>query len=232
MKAGVVVFPGSNCDDDMVHVLSSVMGFSVSKIWHKESDLSPYGNLDCIVVPGGFSYGDYLRSGAIARYSKIMQEVKRFADKGGYVFGICNGFQVLTEAEMLPGVLLRNRDQKFICKNIFLRTETTECALTNKMSKGDVLKIPIAHADGRYYADDDTIRKITDKDQVMFRYCNEEGSVSEESNINGSVSSIAGIMNEKRNVFGMMPHPERASESALGNVQGKRLFESLVAQIN
>ncbi len=232
MNVGVVVFPGSNCDDDMMHVMGQVMACDTHKIWHKESDLSSYGKLDCIVVPGGFSYGDYLRSGAIARYSPVMQEVTKFANQGGFVFGICNGFQVLTEAQLLPGVLLRNKDQKFICQNVYLKTETSNSAITNKLQKEEVIKIPIAHADGRYFADDDTIKSLNDHDQVLFRYCDKDGNKAESVNVNGSVQSIAGIMNKQRNVFGMMPHPERASEEALGNTQGKKLFESLLAYLN
>ncbi len=232
MNVGVVVFPGSNCDDDMMHVMGEVMDCNTHKIWHKESDLSAYGSLDCIVVPGGFSYGDYLRSGAIARYSPVMQEVSKFAQAGGYVFGICNGFQVLTEAQLLPGVLLRNRDQKFICQNVYLRTETTNSALTNKLQEKEVIKIPIAHADGRYFADENTIKSLNDNDQILFSYCDAEGNNTDAMNVNGSVQSIAGIMNKQRNVFGMMPHPERASEDILGNTQGKKLFESLLAHLN
>lgn len=232
MNFGVVVFPGSNCDDDMMHVLGNVMECEVHKIWHKESDLEKYGKLDCIVIPGGFSYGDYLRSGAIARYSPVMAEVVKFAEKGGYVIGICNGFQVLTEAKLLPGVLLRNKDQKFICKNIYLNNETSNSAITQKIEQDSVLKIPIAHADGRYFVDEAGLTELKANDQILFTYCDENGNKSEEANINGSVANIAGICNKNRNVFGMMPHPERASEIALGNTDGRILFESLLAQLN
>lgn len=231
MNFGVVVFPGSNCDDDMIHVLGSVMGAHVTKIWHKEESLDSFGNLDCIIIPGGFSYGDYLRSGAIAQFSPIMKEVVRFANSGGFVMGICNGFQILCEAELLPGVLLHNENRKFICKNIFLKTTTTNSAITQNMSPGQVLKIPVAHADGRYYTDADTLKGLQQNDQILFQYCDQEGNVDEESNINGSILNIAGICNKERNVFGMMPHPERASEDELGNTDGKLMFDSLMGML-
>lgn len=231
MNFGVLVFPGSNCDDDMMHVIGTVMGAKVSKIWHKENDLSKYGNLDCIIVPGGFSYGDYLRSGAIARFSPIMKEVVKFANNGGLVWGICNGFQILCEAGLLPGVLLRNSNHLFICKNIYLRTETSKSLITQNIDEGKVLKIPIAHADGRFYAQEDALKTILDNDQVLFRYCDEKGNISQEANVNGSVENIAGICNEQRNVFGMMPHPERASENILGNEDGKVMFESIMSKV-
>jgi len=220
MKFGVVVFPGSNCDDDMIHVLGNVMKQEVVKLWHKEKELKGFGKGDCIVLPGGFSYGDYLRAGAIARFSPIMNSVIEFANNGGYVFGICNGFQVLCEAGLLPGVLLRNSNQKFICKNVFLKTETNKSAITSKIDKSEPLKIPIAHAEGRYFADDTTLKALKDNDQILFTYT---------ENPNGSTWDIAGICNENRNVFGMMPHPERCSEEILGNSDGRILFESLLA---
>lgn len=229
MKFGVVVFPGSNCDDDMIHVLGSVMGQEVVKIWHKETSLAAYGNLDCIILPGGFSFGDYLRSGAISRFSPIMEEVIKFANDGGYVWGICNGFQVLCESHLLPGALLRNSNQHFICKNIHLNCSTQNSAITSRLTPGQVLKIPIAHADGRFFAKEDQLREILDNDQVLFRYCDEKGNISQEANINGSVDNIAGITNKNRNIFGMMPHPERASEKVLGNTDGRIMFESLIA---
>lgn len=231
MKFGVVVFPGSNCDDDMVHVLGAVMGCEVRKLWHKDhnlADLSP--EEDCIVLPGGFSYGDYLRSGAIARFSPIMREVIGFAQAGGYVWGICNGFQVLCEAGLLPGVLLRNESQRFICKNIHLRVASTQSQLTSALDKEKAYRIPIAHADGRYYADQATLAPLKDNDQILFRYCDENGRVEPEANPNGSLENIAGICNEGRNVFGMMPHPERAAEDILGNRDGYALFASLLQQ--
>lgn len=231
MKFGVIVFPGSNCDDDMIHVISDVMGCQAVKIWHKETSLTPYGDLDGIFIPGGFSYGDYLRSGAIARFSNIMEEVVAFANEGGYVWGICNGFQVLCELGLLPGVLMRNHNQKFICKNIHLKTVTHNNAITSEIEKDQVLKIPIAHADGRYYAPENEIQNLIDNDQILFQYADASGNVNEETNINGSVHNIAGICNRNRNVFGMMPHPERASEELLGNKEGKVMFDSLLANI-
>lgn len=231
MKFGVIVFPGSNCDDDMIHVLSTVMGQEAVKIWHKESSLEPYGHLDGIFIPGGFSYGDYLRSGAIARFSNIMSEVTSFANNGGYVWGICNGFQILCEAGLLPGVLLRNDRQKFICKNIWLKAKTNNTAITGEVDISRALKIPIAHADGRYHASPEEIKALHDNDQILFQYCDESGVVNPESNVNGSIDNIAGICNKARNVFGMMPHPERAAETLLGNTDGKIMFESLLRSI-
>lgn len=225
MKFGVVVFPGSNCDDDMIHVLGDVMGQPVEKIWHKEKTLP---DVDCIILPGGFSYGDYLRCGAIARFSPVMQAVIEFANNGGYVFGICNGFQILCEAHLLPGVLLRNANQKFICKNIYLKTLTNNSALTADFDLNQALKIPIAHAEGRYYADEATLKNLVDNDQILFKYCDEKGNYTEGANPNGTTMDIAGICNAKRNVFGMMPHPERASESVLGNADGRLMFQSLI----
>jgi phosphoribosylformylglycinamidine synthase len=228
MKFGVVVFPGSNCDDDMIHVLGSVMNQEVVKLWHKDTELPGFGPGDCIVLPGGFSYGDYLRAGAIARFSPIMEVVAAFAREGGIVFGICNGFQVLCEAGLLPGVLLRNQNQRFICKNVNLKTMTSESAITSAINPGTVLKIPIAHAEGRYFADEATLDKLAANNQILFTYCDASGQVTAEANPNGSLRNIAGICNEGRNVFGMMPHPERASEPALNNEDGRGLFESLL----
>ncbi len=228
MKFGVIVFPGSNCDDDMVHVLGDVMGQEVTKIWHKDTDLHGFGNGDCVVLPGGFSYGDYVRAGAIAQFSPIMKAVKAFAAAGGYVFGVCNGFQVLCESHLLPGVLLRNANLQFICKNVWLKPETNNSPITADLDLSTALKIPIAHAEGRFYADEKTLDALERNDQVLFRYCTPEGAVTAEANPNGAARNIAGICNERRNVFGMMPHPERASEDALGNTDGRGLFESLV----
>jgi len=228
MKFGVVVFPGSNCDDDMIHVLGSVMNQEVVKLWHKDTTLPGFGPGDCIVLPGGFSYGDYLRAGAIARFSPIMDAVTAFARKGGFVFGICNGFQVLCEAGLLPGVLLRNQNQRFTCKNVHLKTMTSESAITSAINPGTVLKIPIAHAEGRYFADEATLDNLAANNQILFTYCDASGKVTEQANPNGSLRNIAGICNEGRNVFGMMPHPERASEPALHNEDGRGLFESLL----
>jgi phosphoribosylformylglycinamidine synthase I len=231
MKFGVVVFPGSNCDRDMYHVVKEVMGCEARYIWHKETDLTDFTTDDCIILPGGFSYGDYLRTGAIARFSPVMEEVIKFANAGGKVFGVCNGFQILCESHLLPGALLRNNNQKYNCKNIYLNTYTDKALLTCKIDEGAVLKIPIAHGDGRYYCDDATLRQLYDNDQVLFKYCDENGEINEESNPNGSLDNIAGICNSTKNVFGMMPHPERASEAALGNTDGRILFESLISKV-
>ncbi|MEX2590003.1 MAG: phosphoribosylformylglycinamidine synthase subunit PurQ, partial [Chitinophagales bacterium] len=207
MKFGVVIFPGSNCDRDMIHVLRNVMDAEVIELWHKAESLADFTTDDCIVLPGGFSYGDYLRSGAIARFSPIMKSVVEFANKGGYVFGVCNGFQILCESGLLPGALLRNNNQKFICKNIHIVRQTKNTILTQRVGVNKALKIPIAHAEGRYYADKATIEKLNANDQVLFRYCDKDGEILNLANPNGSVDNIAGICNEQRNVFGMMPHP-------------------------
>lgn len=228
MKFGVIVFPGSNCDDDMVHVLGDVMGQEVTKIWHKDKNLP---DLDCVVLPGGFSYGDYVRAGAIAQFSPVMRAVKDFAAAGGYVFGVCNGFQILCEAHLLPGVLLHNANQQFICKNVWLRPVTNNSPITAELDLKKVLKIPIAHAEGRYFADEKTLDALERNDQVLFRYCTPDGKITPEANPNGAARNIAGICNERRNVFGMMPHPERAAENVLGNEDGRGLFESLVASV-
>lgn len=229
MKFGVIVFPGSNCDDDMVHVLGHVMGQEVIKIWHKNTELSGLGKGDCVVLPGGFSYGDYVRAGAIAQFSPVMQAVKSFAAAGGYVWGVCNGFQILCESGLLPGVLLRNANQQFICRNVWLRPTTHNSPITADLDLGTALKIPIAHAEGRYFADEATLDALERNDQVLFRYCDPLGQITEAANPNGAARNIAGICNAQRNVFGMMPHPERASESVLGNTDGRGLFESLLA---
>jgi phosphoribosylformylglycinamidine synthase len=228
MKFGVIVFPGSNCDDDMVHVLGDVMGQEVTKIWHKDKNLP---DLDCVVLPGGFSYGDYVRAGAIAQFSPVMKAVKAFAQEGGYVFGVCNGFQILCESHLLPGVLLRNANQQFICKNVWLKPVTNNSPITADLNLNKALKIPIAHAEGRFFADEKTLDALERNDQVLFRYCAPDGKVTAEANPNGAARNIAGICNERRNVFGMMPHPERASESVLDNEDGRGLFESLVASV-
>lgn len=212
----------------MIYVLKNILNASVINLWHKEHDLQ---SCDFIILPGGFSYGDYLRSGAIARFSPIMQEVIQFANKGGYVMGICNGFQILTESHLLPGALLHNTNQKFICKNVHVRIETTRSLITSQAQKGQVLQLPIAHGEGRFYADADTIKSIEDNDQVLFRYCTPEGEISEASNPNGAVNNIAGICNKQRNVFGMMPHPERCSDKHLHNTDGRILFESAICAV-
>lgn len=229
MKFGVVVFPGSNCDDDMVHVLREVLQQEVAKLWHKDDKLDRFTTGDCILLPGGFSYGNYLRAGAIARFSSIMNAVIDFAKSGGYVWGIGNGFQILCEAGLLPGVLVSNSNHKFICKNAFIRTETNNSPITSNIMPGRVLKIPIAHAEGRYYADEETLNRLEANGQVLFRYATEDGAINDGANPNGALRNIAGICNEQRNVFGMMPHPERATEKELGNTDGRLLFESLLA---
>ena len=225
MKFGVVVFPGSNCDYDCYHVLKHVLGKDTEFVWHKESDVSKY---DCIVLPGGFSYGDYLRTGAIARFSPVMDSVLKHAAKGKLVIGICNGFQILTEAGLLPGALLRNDSLKFICKFIHVRVENTDTPFTRKIKKGEVLKIPIAHGEGNYYADEATLSELKKNNQILVRYSDLKGNVSPEANPNGSRENIAGICNLNRNVFGLMPHPERASEKELGSVDGIKIFESII----
>lgn len=227
MKIGVVTFPGSNCDEDMVYVLEQQLGQRVERLWHKEHDLK---ECDLIVLPGGFSYGDYLRSGAIARFSPIMQEVVVHAGRGGPVLGICNGFQVLCEAGLLPGALLHNVGQRFECKNVHIRAQTANSMLTHGI--GDrTLKIPIAHGEGRYHADQATLLQLDDGDQVLFRYCDAEGRMTEQANPNGSEENIAGVCNAQRNVFGMMPHPERAADERLGNIDGRVLFTALLQAV-
>jgi phosphoribosylformylglycinamidine synthase I len=228
MKFGVVTFPGSNCDQDIIDVLSRIMGQPVENLWHKNQQLK---GADMVILPGGFSYGDYLRSGAIARFSPVMQEVIQFAKKGGYVLGICNGFQILTEAGLIPGALLHNENRKFICRNIYLKPATTNSLLTSELDPDKALKIPIAHGEGNYFARPDVIKSIEDQDQVLFRYCDEFGNVTPESNPNGSMKNIAGVCNAERNVFGMMPHPERAADPILGNQDGVAIFESILKSV-
>jgi phosphoribosylformylglycinamidine synthase I len=229
MKFGVVVFPGSNCDQDMIYVLGDVLRQKVVKLWHKDHDLQ---QCDMIVLPGGFSYGDYLRSGAIARFSPIMKEVIAFAAKGGYVFGVCNGFQILCEAGLTPGALLRNTDSRFICKNVHIRAQHNRSLITSEIDTTIALKVPIAHGEGRYYAGEDVLKRMNDNGQVIFRYCDADGNVTGESNPNGSLENIAGVSNEGKNVFGMMPHPERAADRALGNTDGIAIFESILSLVN
>ena len=225
VKFGVVVFPGSNCDHDAYHAAKHVMGQQAEFLWHKESDLK---GSDVIILPGGFSYGDYLRTGAIARFSPIMNEVIRFAENGGIVIGICNGFQILCESGLLPGVLLRNRSLLFSSKHVNVRVEHAGSKFTNASAAGDILSIPIAHGEGNYFADAETIKSLEENGQVLFRYCDAFGEVSDDSNPNGSINNIAGIMNRNGNVMGMMPHPERACELPLGSADGKKVFESLL----
>ncbi len=225
MKFAIIVFPGSNCDHDCYHAVKHVMGHEAEYVWHKSTELKGF---DCVILPGGFSYGDYLRTGAIARFSPVMNEVARFAERGGLVLGICNGFQILTEAGLLPGVLMRNNGLKFICKSLTLRVENAGTVFTNAYKERQVLNIPIAHADGLYYAGNDTIKALKDGNRIIFRYSTPEGVVTEDANPNGSLSNIAGIINEKGNVLGMMPHPERACEGLLGSTDGKGVFESIL----
>jgi phosphoribosylformylglycinamidine synthase I len=226
MKFGVVIFPGSNCDEDIIHVLENVMGQQVVRLWHKDHDLQ---GAEFIVLPGGFSFGDYLRSGAIARFSPIMQEVIQFAARGGKVLGICNGFQILTEAGLLPGALLHNKTRKFICRNIHMKAQTNNSLVTQFIDTQRALKIPLAHGEGNYFAVADLLMAINDNDHVLFRYCDEFGNVTDESNPNGSIENIAGVTNANRNVFGFMPHPERASEGLVGNEDGLAIFESILS---
>ena len=225
MKFGVVTFPGSNCDEDMVYVLQDLLGQKVERLWHKDTDLK---GVDFVVLPGGFSYGDYLRSGAIAKLSPIMGEVIKHANQGGYVLGVCNGFQILTESGLLEGALLHNNNQKFICKNVFLKPSSKSAAITRGLFEERTYKIPIAHGEGRFYASEDTIKSIVDNDQIIFKYSAEDGLISDEVNPNGAVLNIAGITNKTKNVFGMMPHPERAADRNLANEDGKLIFESLL----
>ena len=225
MKCGVVTFPGSNCNHDMMYALGNILGQEVVELWHKDTDTQ---NCELIVLPGGFSYGDYLRSGAIARFSPIMDAVINHANKGGLLLGICNGFQILCESGLLPGALLHNNNQKFICKNVYLTPSSKTAGLTKDLTQGKAYKIPIAHGEGRYFADDDTIQSLFDQDQVLFQYCNQDGIINDEVNPNGSVQNIAGVTNTAKNVMGMMPHPERAVDELLGNQDGVALFESLI----
>ncbi len=228
MKFGVVVFPGSNCDEDLVYVVKNIMGQQVEKLWHKDTDLK---GCDFIFLPGGFSYGDYLRSGAIARFSPIMDKVIKHAEGGGYLMGICNGFQILTESHLLPGALLRNNQMKFVCKNVFIKPEHNDSLITSGLDLKKGYKIPIAHGEGRYFADETTLKSLQDNGQILFRYCDENGKVSDESNPNGSLLNIAGICNKGKNVFGMMPHPERSADPILGNTDGRALFESILSLV-
>lgn len=225
IKFGVLVFPGSNCDHDAHFAAATIMRQEARFIWHKESSV---GDVDVVVVPGGFSYGDYLRCGAIAQFSPIMKDVVRFANEGGTVIGICNGFQILTEAGLLPGALLRNESLKFVCRDVFLRVEQTGTRFTSQCAQGDVLRIPVAHGEGRYVADADVLRRLEDEGRVVFRYATPEGEITRDANPNGSTNNIAGIVNEAGNVLGMMPHPERAADPALGNTDGQRVFQSLI----
>lgn len=229
MNFAVLQFPGSNCDQDCVHVLKNVLGHSVRLVWHKDNSLAGF---DAVLVPGGFSYGDYLRTGAIARFSPIMQAVQGFAANGGPVLGICNGFQILCEAGLLPGALIRNRSLQFRCEHIYLKTATFDTPFTSKIPHDKLLRIPIAHGEGCYFADDATIAKLEANHQVLWQYVTAQGELTRMSNPNGSIHNIAGICNEGRNVAGLMPHPERASEAILGSDDGRLIFESLVNWLN
>ena len=228
MKFGVIVFPGSNCDHDAYHVISKHVGQPVDFIWHRETDLSTY---DAVILPGGFSYGDYLRVGALASFSPVMSSVKEFAGRGGVVLGICNGFQILCESGLLPGALIRNRELHFICQHVNVRVETTETPFTHELRGGQVLSLPVAHAEGNYVCDDETFDELVREDRVVFRYCDPAGGLGEPANINGSRDHIAGICSRERNVLGLMPHPERACEDLLGSSDGSPLFRSLAATL-
>lgn len=225
MKYGIVVFPGSNCDHDAYYATSVNSGAEAVYLWHKETSIP--SDIDCIILPGGFSYGDYLRCGAISRFSPIMQEVIRFADKGGQIIGICNGFQVLTEANLLPGALLRNTSLTFKCMDVHIKVLNNSLAFTSQIEKDKILRIPIAHGEGNYFAKPDIIKKLEDNNQIVFKYCNENGEITDEANPNGSINNIAGIVNEQGNVLGMMPHPERYSDKILGNDDGLTIFNSI-----
>lgn len=225
MKFGIVVFPGSNCDQDCFYFVQNVLRQEAFYIWHKETTLP---KVDCVILPGGFSYGDYLRCGAIARFSPILKEIIKFANQGGSVVGICNGFQILTESHLLPGALLRNRDLHFICKNVFLRVDSDRSIFTKNISLNTVLKMPIAHGDGNYFIDSDGLKSLQDQQQIVLRYSNEKGEVTDQINPNGSLENIAGICNQQGNVLGLMPHPERISEFLLGGEDGKKIFEAFL----
>jgi phosphoribosylformylglycinamidine synthase I len=225
MKFGVVVIPGCYCDHDCYYAIEAVIKKPVEFIWHEQTSVAGF---DAIILPGGFSYGDYLRTGALAKFSPVMNAIRDFANKGGLVFGICNGFQILTESGLLPGALMRNVGMKYVCKYLHLRTETTDTPFTNTLTKGQLLYIPIGHGDGNYYADAETLKRLEDNGQVVFRYVDAQGQATREANPNGSQNNIAGIVNAQRNVLGMMPHPDRSSEQILGSSDGKLIFESMV----
>ena len=229
MKFGIVIFPGSNCERDCFYVAKNVVEQEAVHLWHKERDLQ---NVDVVIVPGGFSYGDYLRAGGIARFSPIMSEIINFAEKGGLVIGICNGFQVLVESGLLPGALMVNKNLKFICEDVYLRVENNKTPFTRHFKKGEIVKMPIAHKEGNYYAPPDIVKELEDNGRVVFRYSTEDGEITEEANPNGSVNNIAGIINEKGNVLGMMPHPERMAETILGGDDGRKVFTSLLEMVS
>lgn len=228
MKFGVIVFPGSNCDHDAYHVISKHVGQPVDFIWHRETDLSNY---DAVIIPGGFSYGDYLRAGALASFSPVMKSVRQFAAQGGLVMGICNGFQILCEAGLLPGALIRNRDLHFVCDHVTVRVESTNTPFTHDLKPRSVLRMPIAHAEGNFVCDDATLEELKREDRIIFRYCNEAGELTDAANPNGARDNIAGICSRERNVMGLMPHPERACEDSLGSSDGRELFRSLAGTL-
>lgn len=225
---GVIVFPGSNCDHDAYHALAHIMNVNTRFLWHKDTDLT---GIDFLLIPGGFSYGDYLRCGAIARFSPIMNSVIEFANRGGPVLGICNGFQILLEAGLLPGAMLHNKELRYVCKQVYLRCESTDTIYTRNLEKGEILQVPVAHGEGNYFIEEDGLKELNDNDQVIFRYCDGAGNTTEEANFNGSADNIAGICNRSRNVLGMMPHPERAVEKMLGSDDGKLIFESILNEL-
>ena len=225
MKFGIVVFPGSNCDSDTFFVFKDILNQDVTYLWHKDHTLK---NVHCVILPGGFAHGDYLRSGAIARFSPLMKEVCDFAANGGLVLGICNGFQILLELGLLPGAMLRNKNLKFLCQHVYLRVENDKTPFTQNLKKGQILQIPIAHFDGNYYADSSTLKEIKKHNQIIFRYADADGHITETANVNGSIENIAGLINKQGNVLGMMPHPERASESILGSQDGRGIFKSII----
>ena len=226
MKFGIVILPGSNCDHDAMHVTKDVLGADAEFLWHKDTDLK---GSDCVIIPGGFAYGDYLRAGALAKFAPIMEPIRRHAATGGLVLGICNGFQVLTEVGLLPGALMRNRHLRFLSRDILMRVEATDTPFTSGMERGQILRAPIAHGEGNYYAEDDVLDHLERSGRVIFRYCDDEGRLTAEANPNGSARHIAGICNEGRNVLGLMPHPERCAESILGNADGLAVFKSIAA---
>jgi phosphoribosylformylglycinamidine synthase len=228
MKFAVIVLPGSNCDHDAIHAIRELVGAECEVVWHKETDLR---GADCVIVPGGFSYGDYLRAGAIAKFAPIMESIRKHAAAGGLVLGICNGFQVLAEAGLLPGALMRNEHLRFVCRDVHLRVETTSTHFTSAFEQGELLTAPVAHGEGNFYADDATLDELERNDQIVFRYVDRDGRVTAEANPNGSSRNIAGIVNRERNVLGMMPHPERACESLVGGAQGLKVFRSIVGAV-
>jgi phosphoribosylformylglycinamidine synthase len=228
MKFGIVILPGSNCDHDAFHVARDVVGAETELLWHKETDLK---GADCIIIPGGFSYGDYLRAGALAKFAPIMEPIKRHAAAGGLVLGICNGFQVLTEVGLLPGALMRNEHLRFLSRDVILRTEQTATPFTSAMEPGQLMRVPIAHGEGNYFADDAVLDELETNGQVVFRYCDEEGRITRAANPNGSARNIAGICNRERNVLGLMPHPERCAEALLGNTDGLGIFRSIASAL-